>query len=368
MACAFHSTALTSSALPNSNFGSFCANAADGSRTGCDDDELREACLGNLTFTFHARSVWGGILASTQFGVARTAGYDEGIRTRFGTLVVLAALGGDASAAPDPTAPSTFTPISIPPVVERGDWEISLLEPPGRIAVPGTVQGLLWTSGLGEPRGPANGGNYVFSFDGQVGEPVAFVAPDGVSTFVGKGRGERGGDTEKVKMLRPGVANDWKLTAAAHIVELEVSRRRGRAALPPGSISNLIASKVRVLDRRAFAGSIADVISWAARDFDAVVREKGQAPLLDSMHRLNVHPTWSRDRKQLAIRFVLRAMGPEAHPLQCAPCIPGRECACAYRGVALAGEYAFDAKARLIQRTFYLPRPQDLTVFGGRIL
>jgi hypothetical protein len=253
---------------------------------------------------------------------------------------------------------------------------MSALEPPGRIAVPGSVQGLLWSSGFAEKRDATNGplpgqppeGSYVFSFDGQVAEPVVFVAPDGQSTFVGKGRGERGGDTEKVKALRPGVANEWKLTATAHIVDLEVSRRRGRAALPPSSVSNLVASKVRVLDQRAFAGSLAAVISWAARDFDAVVREKGHAPLLDSLSRLSVHPTWFRGRKQLAIRFVLRAMGREARPLQCAPCIAGRECACAYTGVALAGEYTFDAKARLIQRTFYPPHPQDLTVLGGRIL
>ena len=253
-------------------------------------------------------------------------------------------------------------------MVERSDWELSALEPPGRIAVPGTVQGLLWTSGLAEKRGPANAGDYVFSFDGQVGEPVAFVALDGQSTFVGKGRGERGGDTEKVKMLHPGVANDWNLTAVAHIVDLEVSRRRGRAALPPASTSNLTASKVRVLDERAFAGSVADVISWAARDFEGIVREKGQAALFDGMYRLSVHPTWFRNRRQLAIRFVLRAMGREPRPLQCAPCMPNRDCACAYTGVALAGEYVFDAKARLILRTFYLPHPQDLTVLGGQIL
>ena len=127
------------------------------------------------------------------------------------------------------------------------------------------MQGLLWTNGLAEKRGPADSdaspanlprkGDYVFSFDGQVAEPVAFIALDGQSTFVGKGKGERGGDIEKLKMLRPGVANDWNLTAAAHIVELEVSRRRGRAALPPASTSSLVVSKVRVLNRRAFAGS-----------------------------------------------------------------------------------------------------------------
>jgi hypothetical protein len=142
------------------------------------------------------------------------------------------------------------------------------------------VQGLLWTGGLAEKPAPPNAGprpanlpregDYVFSFDGQVGEPVAFVALDGQSTFVGKGRGERGGDTEKVKMLHPGVANAWNLTAAAHIVDLEVSRRRGRAALPPGSTSNLTASKVRVHDERAFAGSVGAVISWAARDFEGL--------------------------------------------------------------------------------------------------
>jgi hypothetical protein len=253
-------------------------------------------------------------------------------------------------------------------VVERSDWQMSALEPPGRIAVPGTVQGLLWAAGLGEGRGPENGGSYVFSFDGQVAEPVAFVAPDGQPTFVGKGRGERGGDIEKLKMLRPGVANDWNLTGAAHIVELEVSRRLGRAALPPGSTSSLTASKVRVIDHRAFAGSIAAVISWAAQDFDTTVREKGQAALFDTLHRLSVHPTWFRSRKQLAIRFVLRAMGREPHPLQCAPCIPGRACACAYTGTALAAEYRFDAKSRLLQRTFYPPRPQNLTVLGGEIL
>jgi hypothetical protein len=36
--------------------------------------------------------------------------------------------------------------------------------------------------------------------------------------------------------------------------------------------------------------------------------------------------------------------------------------------VALAGEYIFDAKSHLILRTFYLPRPQDLTVLAGQIL
>jgi hypothetical protein len=315
--------------------------------------------------------------------------YDDGIRTLFGSFLVLATMAGNASGAPNPTAPSivtgdsvsaaaAFTPASIPAVVERSDWEIAALEPPGRIAVPGTVQGLLWTSGLAEKRGPANNstspanlpreGDYVFSFDGQVGEPVAFVALDGQSTFVGKGKGERGGDTEKVKMLHPGVANDWNLTAAGHIVELEVSRRRGRAALPAGSTSNLTASRVRVLDERAFAGSIAAIISWAARDFEGVVREKGQAALFDSVYRLSVHPTWFRNRRQLAIRFVLRAMGSEPRPLQCAPCMPNHDCACAYTGVALAGEYTFDAKSRLILRTFYLPRPQTLTVLGGQIL
>jgi hypothetical protein len=311
------------------------------------------------------------------------------IRTWFGYFAVLAALASNARAAPNPTGQSTgthgsmseaaaFTPASTPPLVERSDWEISALEPSGRIAVPGTVQGLLWTSGLAEKRGPANSGSrpanmpregdYVFSFDGQVGEPVVFVALDGQSTFVGKGKGERGGDTEKVKTLHPGVANDWNLTAAAHIVDLEVSRRRGRAALPAGSTSNLTASRVRILDERAFAGPVAAVISWAARDFEGVVHEKGQAALFDSVYRLSVHPTWFRNRRQLAIRFVLRAMGREPHPLQCAPCMPNRDCACAYTGVALAGEYTFDAKSRLILRTFYLPRPQDLTVLGGQIL
>jgi hypothetical protein len=273
---------------------------------------------------------------------------------------------------------AAFTPASIPPVVERSDWTISALEPPGRIAVPGTVQGLLWTSGLAEKRGPANSdgspanrpreGDYVFSFDGQVAEPVAFVALDGQSTFVGKGKGDRGGDIEKLKMLHPGVANDWNLTEAAHIVELEVSRRRGRPPLPPASTSSLVVSKARVLDRRAFAGSVAAVMTWAARDFEGVVREKGQAALFDSLYRLSVHPTWFHDRRRLAIRFVLRAMGSEARPLQCAPCMPARPCACAYTGVALAGEYIFDAKSRLILRTFYLPRPQDLTVLAGQIL
>jgi len=288
-----------------------------------------------------------------------------------GCCAVIAVLAGNATG-------SAFTPDSIPQVVERSDWEISALAPPGRVAVPGTVQGLLWASGLAEKRGPANAGprpadppregEYVFSFDGQVGEPVAFIASDGHPTFVGKGRGERGGDTEKLKMLRPGVANDWNLTGAAHIVDLDVSRRRGRAALPPASTSNLIASKVRVLDERAFAGPLAAVISWAARDFEGIVREKGQAALFDSVYRLSVHPTWFRDRRQLAIRFVLRAMGREPRPLQCAPCMPNRDCACAYTGVALAGEYTFDTKSRLIRRTFYLPRPQDLTVLGGQIL
>jgi hypothetical protein len=263
-------------------------------------------------------------------------------------------------------------------VIERSDWEISALEPPGRIAVPGTVQGLLWTSGLCEKRGPADSGtrpagwpregDYVFSFDGQVGEPVAFIAPDGQPTYVGKGKGERGGDIEKLKPLHPGAANDWKLTAAAHIVELEVSRHRGRAALPPASISSLVVSKVRVLDARAFRGSIAAVISWAAQDFEGVVRQKGQAALYESLHRLSVHPSWFRNRRQLAIRFVLRAMGSEARPLQCAPCMPNHPCACVYTGVALAGEYVFDARSRLLLRTFYLPRRQDLTVLGGEIL
>jgi hypothetical protein len=240
------------------------------------------------------------------------------------------------------------------------------------------VQGLLWTSGLAEKPAPANTGTrpaylppegeYVFSFDGQVGEPVAFVALDGQSTFVGKGKGERGGDTEKLKMLHPGVANAWNLTAAAHIVELEVSRGRGRAALPPATTSNLVVSKVRILDERAFAGSVAAVISWAALDFESVVREKGQAALFDSLYHLSVHPTWFRSRRQLVIRFVLRAMGREPRPLQCAPCMPNHDCACAYTGVALAGEYAFDARSRLIRRTFYLPHPRDLTVLGGQIL
>jgi hypothetical protein len=311
------------------------------------------------------------------------------LNPRFGSFAVLVVLAGNArgapnlteqSADPHPSASATaaFTPASTPPVVERSDWELSTLEPPGRIAVPGSVQGLLWTSGLGEERGPANSdsrpanmpreGDYVFSFDGQVGEPVVFVALDGQPTFVGKGKGERGGDIEKVKALHPGVANVWKLTAAAHIVDLEVSRRRGRAALPAGSTSNLTASRVRILDERVFAGSIAAVISWAARDFEGIVRDKRQAALFDSLHRLSVHPTWFRNRKQLVIRFVLRAMGSESHPLQCAPCIPNRECACAFSGVALAGEYTFDRKSRLIQRTFYPPRPQDLTVLGGQIL
>ena len=309
-----------------------------------------------------------------------------------GSLVVLAAVfpssAGDAAGTPEPTVQSTgvrsaasagavFTPASTPPVVERSDWVISALEPPGRVAVPGTVQGLLWTRGLAETRGPASTGtpsanppregDYVFSFDGQVGEPVAFIALDGQSTFVGKGKGERGGDIEKLKTLRPGLANEWNLTAAAHIVDLEVSRRRGREALPPASTSSLIVSKVRI-DRHAVAGSVAPVIAWASQDFEGVVREKGQAALFDDLYRLSVHPTWFRNRKQLAIRFVLRAMGREAHPLQCAPCIPGRQCACAYTGVALAAEYVFDARARLIARTFYLPHPQDLTVLGGQIL
>ena len=275
---------------------------------------------------------------------------------------------------------AAFTPAARPPVVERSDWELSALEPQGRIAVPGTVQGLLWTGGLGEKRGPAGVGDgprpgdlprqrdYVFSFDGQLGEPVAFVAADGQSTFVGKGRGERGGDLEKLKTLRPGMANEWRLVAAAHIVDVEVSRRRGRPALPPASVSNLNVSKVRVLDERAFTGSVAAVIDWAARDFDGVVRDKGHAALFDTVYQLAVHPTWFGHRRQLAIRFVLRAMGPEARPLQCAPCIPTRPCACAYVGVALGGEYVFDARSRLLQRTFYLPRPQNLTVLAGQIL
>jgi hypothetical protein len=294
-----------------------------------------------------------------------------------GSFALLAALAQSTSTGTR-AAPAAFTPAATPAVVERSEWEISALEPSGRIAVPGTVQGLLWTRGLAEKRGPANTGtrpatlppegDYVFSFDGQVGEPVAFVALDGQASFVGKGKGERGGDTEKVKTLRPRVANEWNLTAAAHIVDLEVSRRRGRAALPPGSTSSLVASKVRILDERAFAGPVAAVIAWAARDFEGVVREKGQAALLDSVYRLSVHPTWLRNRRQLVVRFVLRAMGREPRPLQCAPCMPNRDCACAYTGVALAGEYVFDARSRLSQRTYYLPRPQDLTVLGGQIL
>jgi len=59
---------------------------------------------------------------------------------------------------PGNDAAAGFSPASIPPLVERSDWEISALEPPGRIAVPATVQGLLWTSGLAEKRGPANSG------------------------------------------------------------------------------------------------------------------------------------------------------------------------------------------------------------------
>jgi len=285
-------------------------------------------------------------------------------------VAIAAALAGDA--------PAAFTPASIPPVVDRNDWALSALEPPGRLAVPGTVQGLLWTAGLAGRPGPATAGagagmpargaNYVFSFDGQLEEPVAFIVPDGQPTFVGKGKGARGGDIEMLKALRPGVANDWKLSAAAHIVELEVRRGRGREALPPASTSSLVVSKVRVVDERTFTGPIASVIAWAARDFDGVVREKGQAALFDGVYRLDVRPTWFRNRKQLVIRFVLRAMGREAHPLQCAPCIAGRACACAFTGVALGGEYAFDARARLISRAYFLPRPQDLTVLGGEIL
>jgi hypothetical protein len=284
----------------------------------------------------------------------------------------------ERTAAPGGGAPA-FVPASVPPVVERTDWEMSALEPPGRVAVPGTVRGLLCTKGLGERHGPAETaagglselpreGEYVFSFDGQLAEPVSFIAPDGQPTFVGKGRGERGGDLEKLKSLRPGAANDWRLTAAAHIVELEVSRRRGRPALPPGSTSSLIVSKVRVLDERAFAGSPAEVVSWAARDFEATVREKGRGTLFDSLYQLSVHPTWFAGGKQFVVRLVLRSMGPEPRPLQCAPCIRGRACACAYVGVALAGEYLFDARSRLLRRTFYLPRPQNLTVNGGQIL
>ena len=315
--------------------------------------------------------------------------YAERIRRRLGYFVALAVMASNASGAPNPTVPPTgtrdsvaaaaaFTPSSIPPVVERSDWEIAAFEPPGRVAVPSTVQGLLWASGLAERSGPANSGttpanlpregNYVFSFDGQVGEPVAFVARDGQSTFVGKGRGERGGDLEKLKSLRPGAANDWRLTAAAHIVELEVSRRRGRPPLPPGSTSSLIVSKVRVLDERAFAGSPAEVVRWAARDFEAMVREKGQGTLFDSLYQLSVHPTWFAGRKQFVVRLVLRSMGPEPRPLQCAPCIRGRACACGYLGVALAGEYLLDARSRLLRRTYYPPRPQNLTVLDGRIL
>ena len=129
-----------------------------------------------------------------------------------------------------------------------------------------------------------------------------------------------------------------------------------------------MASKVRILDDHAFAGPVAAVISWGARDFEGIVREKGQAALFDGVYRLSVHPTWFRNRKQLVIRFVLRAMGREPRPLQCAPCMPNRDCACAYTGVALAGAYTFDAHARLILRTYYLPRPQNLTVLGGQIL
>jgi hypothetical protein len=279
----------------------------------------------------------------------------------FAVLAAFAALAGDARAA-------AFVPPSVPPLVEQRDWEIATLEPPGRIAVPGTVRGFLWTGGLAEKHGPSSEGDYVFSFDGQVAEPVSFIAPDGQATYVGKGKGERGGDIERLKSLRPGAANDWGLTAAAHIVELEVSRRKGRAPLPPASTSSLVVSKVRVVDARAFAGSPAAVIAWAAHDFEDVVREKGQAELYDSLYSLRVHPTWVRDRKQLVVRFVLRAMGREPRPLQCAPCMPNHDCACAYGGVALAAAYTFDAKSRLVQRTYYLPRPQDLTVLGGRIL
>jgi hypothetical protein len=48
--------------------------------------------------------------------------------------------------------------------------------------------------------------------------------------------------------------------------------------------------------------------------------------------------------------------------------MPNHDCACAYTGLALAGEYTFDTKSRLILRTFYLPRPQNLTVLAGQIL
>ena len=48
---------------------------------------------------------------------------------------------------------------------------------------------------------------------------MVFVALDDQASFVGKRKGERGGDTEKLKSLQPGVANDWNLTAAAHIVD-----------------------------------------------------------------------------------------------------------------------------------------------------
>ena len=99
-----------------------------------------------------------------------------------------------------------------------------------------------------------------------------------------------------------------------------------------------------------------------------MVRDKGQSALFDGLYKLDVHPTWFAHRRQLALRFVVRAMGAEARPLQCAPCIPNRPCACGYVGLALAGEYVFDARSRLLQRTFYRPRPQNLTTLAGQIL
>ena len=280
-----------------------------------------------------------------------------------GTAIVWSLLGA-AAAAP------AFTPwCSTPPAVERGDWEIAALEPPGRIAVPGTVQGLLWTSGLAEKRGPANAGtrpadlaregDYVFSFVlGRSASRWHSSCSTECRCSSARGRGNGGGDTEKLKMLASGRRRTiWNLTAAAqHRRFSQASRRRGGAALlarlhqQPGCLEGSRASMNAPspdLSRPSSPGP--------RRDFEGIVREKGQAALFDSMYRLSVHPTWFRNRRQLAIRFVLRAMGPEPRPLQCAPCMPNRDCACAYTGVALAGEYTFDAKSRLIMRTFYLP-------------
>ena len=128
-------------------------------------------------------------------------------------------------------------PASTPPVVERSDWEIVDAGAFGAHRGPGRVQGFsgraVSPKSAARPT-PAHApldlpreGDYVFSFDGQLGEPVVFIALDGQSSFVGKRKGERGGDTEKLASLHPGVANDWNLTAAR-------AHRRARSEPPPG--------------------------------------------------------------------------------------------------------------------------------------